>query len=117
MAGVALRVTAEVLDLEALLALVVIGDAVTFVSEKFWEPASHTSLLWRPVEDLRLHLSEIVTWRAEGGSPTARVRSGASRRSATARERSSIGERSARATAGVSAATRRSRETNSASAD
>ncbi|MDC0748645.1 LysR family transcriptional regulator [Polyangium mundeleinium] len=63
--GVALHVTAEVLDLEALLALVVIGDAVTFLSEKFWEPASQTSLLWRPVEDLHIHLREFVTWRAE----------------------------------------------------
>ncbi|MDI1484834.1 LysR family transcriptional regulator [Polyangium sp. y55x31] len=63
--GVTLHVTAEVLDLEALLALVVIGDAVTFLSEKFWEPASQTSLLWRPVEDLHIHLREFVTWRAE----------------------------------------------------
>ncbi|APR76878.1 LysR family transcriptional regulator YnfL [Minicystis rosea] len=63
--GVALHVTAEVLDLEALLALVVIGDAVTFLSEKFWEPASQTSLSWRPVEDLQINLSEVVTWRAE----------------------------------------------------
>lgn len=63
--GVTLHVTAEVLDLEALLALVVIGDAVTFLSEKFWEPASQTSLRWRPVEDLHIHLSEVVSWRAE----------------------------------------------------
>lgn|GEM_PF-5357088 len=62
--GVTLHVTAEVLDLEALLALVVIGDAITFVSKRFCEPASHTSLLWRRVEDLHLHLSEVVTWRA-----------------------------------------------------
>jgi DNA-binding transcriptional LysR family regulator len=63
--GVTLLVTAEVLDLEALLALVVIGDAVTFISEKFWEPASQVSLLWRPVEDLHINLSEVVTWRTD----------------------------------------------------
>ncbi|AKT39155.1 LysR family transcriptional regulator [Chondromyces crocatus] len=66
--GVTLHVTAEVLDLEALLALVVIGDAVTFLTEKFWEPVLHTSLSWRPVEDLHIHLSEVVTWRAEDAS-------------------------------------------------
>jgi DNA-binding transcriptional LysR family regulator len=72
--GVTLHVTAEVLDLEALLALVVIGDAVTFVSEKFCEPASHTSLLWRPVEDLHLRLSEVVTWRAaDAETPVVRA--------------------------------------------
>lgn len=60
-------ITAEVLDLEALLALVVIGDAVTFLSEKFLEPASQTSLQWRPVEDLHIDLSEVVTWRVEDG--------------------------------------------------
>lgn len=63
--GVTLHVAAEVLDLEALLALVVIGDAVTFLTEKFWELASQTSLLWRPVEDLHISLNEVVTWRAE----------------------------------------------------
>lgn len=72
--GVTLHVTAEVLDLEALLALVVIGDAVTFVSEKFWEPAAQTSLLWRPVEGLDLNLSEFVTWRADDeGVPVVRA--------------------------------------------
>jgi LysR family transcriptional regulator, benzoate and cis,cis-muconate-responsive activator of ben and cat genes len=72
--GVTLLVTAEVLDLEALLALVVIGDAVTFLSEKFWGPASHASLLWRPVEELHINLSEVVTWRAEDdGTPVVRA--------------------------------------------
>lgn len=72
--GASLHVTAEVLDLEALLALVVIGDAVTFLTEKFLEPVSHTSLQWRPVEDLHLHLSEVVTWRAsETDSPVVRA--------------------------------------------
>ena len=71
--GVTLLVTAEVLDLEALLALVVIGDAVTFLSEKFWGPASQASLSWKPVEDLHINLSEVVTWRAEDdGTPLVR---------------------------------------------
>lgn len=72
--GVTLHVTAEVLDLEALLTFVVIGDAVTFVSEKFWEPAAQTSLLWRPVEGLDLTLSEFVTWRTKDeGVPVVRA--------------------------------------------
>ncbi|RYZ40972.1 MAG: LysR family transcriptional regulator [Myxococcaceae bacterium] len=72
--GVTLHVTAEVLDLEALLALVVIGDAITFLTEKFWEPASQVSLLWRPVEDLHIHQSEFVTWRAgDADAPIVRA--------------------------------------------
>jgi LysR family transcriptional regulator, benzoate and cis,cis-muconate-responsive activator of ben and cat genes len=72
--GVTLHVAAEVHDLEALLALVVIGDAVTFVSEKLRETASQTSLLWRPVQDLRLHLSEVVAWRAaDATTPVVRA--------------------------------------------
>lgn len=72
--AVTLHVTAEVLDLEALLALVVIGDAVTFVTEKFWEPASQTSMVWRPVEDLRIDLSEVVSWRArDAKAPVVRA--------------------------------------------
>lgn len=72
--GASLRVTAEVLDLEALLALVGVGDAVTFASEKFLAPASQTSLLWRQVEDLHLHLSEVVAWRvADEGTPVVRA--------------------------------------------
>ena len=62
--GVSLQVTAEVLDLEALLALVVIRDAVTFVTEKFLEPAALAALVWRPVEDLRIDVREVVAWRA-----------------------------------------------------
>lgn len=61
--GVTLHVTAEVIDLEALLALVAIGDAVTFVGENISEIARQTSMIWRPVEDLHIHLSEFVTWR------------------------------------------------------
>jgi LysR family transcriptional regulator, benzoate and cis,cis-muconate-responsive activator of ben and cat genes len=69
-----LHVTAEESDLEALLALVVIGDAITFVSEKFLEPASQTSMSWRPVEGLDLHLSEFVAWRAaDANTPVVRA--------------------------------------------
>lgn len=65
---VTLHVTAEVSDLEALLALVAIGDAVTFLGERFAEPVTLTPAVWRPVEDLRIHLTEFVTW------PTASAR-------------------------------------------
>jgi DNA-binding transcriptional LysR family regulator len=62
--GASLHVTAEIVDLEALLALVVIGDAVTFVAEKFAENLPPAAV-WRPIDDLHIHLSEFVTWRAE----------------------------------------------------
>jgi DNA-binding transcriptional LysR family regulator len=72
--GATLHVAAEVSDLEALLALVVIGDAITFVSEKINEPASQNSLVWRPVEGLDLHLSEFVAWRAaDAKTPVVRA--------------------------------------------
>ncbi len=72
--GVTLQVTAEVSDLEALMALVAIGDAVTFVGERISDMASQTSMLWRPIEDLHINLSEFVTWRAkDSGSPAARA--------------------------------------------
>ncbi|WP_437793450.1 LysR family transcriptional regulator [Sorangium sp. So ce693] len=63
--GVTLHVTAEVIDLEALMALVAIGDAVTFAGEKISDMASQASMVWRPIEGLLLNLSEFVTWRAE----------------------------------------------------
>lgn len=63
--GVTLHVTAEVIDLEALMALVAIGDAVTFAGEKISDMASQASMVWRPIEGLHLNLSEFVTWRAE----------------------------------------------------
>ncbi len=63
--GVALRVTAEVMDLEALMALVAIGDAVTFVGENISDMASQATMTWRPVEGLNIKLSEFVTWRAK----------------------------------------------------
>ncbi|NOK21151.1 LysR family transcriptional regulator [Corallococcus carmarthensis] len=72
--GVTLHVTAEVIDLEALMALVAIGDAVTFVGENISEMASQTSMTWRPVEDLHIPLSEFVTWRArDSGAPVMRA--------------------------------------------
>ncbi|EYF07272.1 LysR family transcriptional regulator [Chondromyces apiculatus] len=72
--GVTLRGTAEVLDLEALLALVVIGDAVTFLAEKASDLVPPTSAVWRPVEDLHINLSEFVTWRAkEADAPVVRA--------------------------------------------
>ncbi|WP_437764965.1 LysR family transcriptional regulator [Sorangium sp. So ce281] len=72
--GVTLRVTAEVIDLEALMALVAIGDAVTFVGKKISDMASQTSMVWRPIEGLHINLSEVVTWRAEdSGAPVVRA--------------------------------------------
>ncbi|MBN8470480.1 LysR family transcriptional regulator [Corallococcus exiguus] len=72
--GVTLHVTAEVIDLEALMALVAIGDAVTFVGENISEMASQASMTWRQVEDLHIHLSEFVTWRTrESGAPVMRA--------------------------------------------
>lgn len=72
--GVSLHVTAEVSDLEALMALVAIGDAVTFVGENFSEMASQTSMTWRPVERLHINLSEFVTWRGtDAGAPITRA--------------------------------------------
>ncbi len=71
--GVTLPVTAEVIDLEALMTLVAIGDAVTFVGENVSDMASHTSMVWRPVEGLHIHLSEFVTWRtADARAPVVR---------------------------------------------
>jgi DNA-binding transcriptional LysR family regulator len=69
--GVALHVTAEVIDLEALMALVAIGDAVTFVGENISDMAAQTSMTWRPVEDLHIHLSEFVTWRSKDSATPA----------------------------------------------
>lgn len=72
--GVTLHVTAEVIDLEALMALVAIGDAVTFVGENISDMASQTSMTWRPVEELHINLSEFVTWRAkDSGAPVMRA--------------------------------------------
>lgn len=72
--GVTLHVTAEVNDLEALLALVAIGDAVTFLGERFAEPVTLTPAVWRPVEDLDINLSEFVTWpAADANAPVVRA--------------------------------------------
>ncbi|MBP2328477.1 DNA-binding transcriptional LysR family regulator [Kibdelosporangium banguiense] len=57
---------AEVADLEALLALVAIGDAVTFPASRTADlVAPLSSVVWRPVADLHLTLSEVVTWRTK----------------------------------------------------
>lgn len=62
--GVALGVTTEVPDLEALLALVAIGDAVTFLPRRTADLITPvTAVVWRPVEGLDVTLSDVVTWR------------------------------------------------------
>ena len=62
---VTLALMAEVPDLESLLALVAIGDAVTFLARKTAELVSPmSSVVWRPVVDLDIRLSDVVTWRA-----------------------------------------------------
>ncbi len=69
-----LRVTAEVPDLEALMALVAIGDAVTFVGQNMSDMATQTSMVWRPVADLHIHQSEFVIWRiSDADTPVVRA--------------------------------------------
>jgi DNA-binding transcriptional LysR family regulator len=64
--GVTLGVMSEVPDLEALLALVAIGDAVTFIARRTAELITAMSpVVWRPVIDLDITLSDVVTWRAQ----------------------------------------------------
>ncbi|MEU8206782.1 LysR family transcriptional regulator [Streptosporangium sp. NPDC049046] len=63
---IAFGVMSEVPDLEALLALVAIGDAVTFLARKTAElVAPMSSVVWRPVADLDIKLSDVVTWRTK----------------------------------------------------
>ena len=50
------------------MALVAIGDAVTFVGENISDMASQTSMTWRPVEGLYINLSEYVTWCAKASA-------------------------------------------------
>jgi DNA-binding transcriptional LysR family regulator len=67
-------VTAEVVDLEALLALVASGDAVTFLPGKQQRVLELTSAVWRPVVDLEVEISDVALWRAEDtGSPLLRT--------------------------------------------
>lgn len=62
--NVALRTVSEVTDLEALLALVAVGDAVTFLARRTAELIAPVSaVVWRPVADLDVTLSEFVSWR------------------------------------------------------
>jgi hypothetical protein len=57
---------AEVADLEALLALVAIGDAVTFLAQRTAALVTPvTSMVWRAVGDLDLKLSDVVAWRSK----------------------------------------------------
>jgi LysR family transcriptional regulator, benzoate and cis,cis-muconate-responsive activator of ben and cat genes len=63
---VTLGMMSEVPDLEALLALVAIGDAVTFLARRTAELITAMSpVVWRPVIDLDIKLSDVVTWRAK----------------------------------------------------
>ena len=63
---VKLGVMSEVPDLEAVLALVAIGDAVTFLARKTAELITPMSpVVWRPVVDLDITLSDVVTWRVK----------------------------------------------------
>jgi DNA-binding transcriptional LysR family regulator len=63
---VTLGMMSEVPDLEAVLALVAIGDAVTFLARRTAELITAMSpVVWRPVIDLDIKLSDVVTWRAK----------------------------------------------------
>ena len=63
--GVVLNVTAEIVDLEALLTLVASGDAVTFLPRSQRRVLEYSSAVWRPVTDLDVLISDVVAWRAE----------------------------------------------------
>ncbi|MBL7262155.1 LysR family transcriptional regulator [Paractinoplanes lichenicola] len=55
----------EVANLEAMLALVAVGDAVSFVAKKTADlVAPMTPVVWRPVAGLDVSLSDVVVWRA-----------------------------------------------------
>ncbi|MCY1004581.1 LysR family transcriptional regulator [Nannocystis pusilla] len=72
---VSLAVISEVPDLEVLLALVAIGDAVSFLPRRtaaLVTPMS--SVVWRPVVDLDIKLSDVVTWRVkDADTPVVRA--------------------------------------------
>lgn len=72
---VTLRGLTEIPDLEALLALVAIGDAVTFLAQRTAElVAPLSSMVWRPVVDLDIKLSDVVTWRTKDtDKPVVRI--------------------------------------------
>ncbi|MFI9642412.1 LysR family transcriptional regulator [Micromonospora sp. NPDC051925] len=64
--GLTLGVMSEVPDLESLLALVAIGDAVTFLARRTAKLITAMSpVVWRPVTDLDIKLSDVVTWRTK----------------------------------------------------
>ncbi|MFD5830700.1 LysR family transcriptional regulator [Lentzea sp. NPDC060358] len=55
----------EIADLEALLALVAIGDGVTFTARRTAALVTPvTSMVWRPLGDLDVELADVVAWRA-----------------------------------------------------
>jgi DNA-binding transcriptional LysR family regulator len=62
--GVHLGAITEVADLEALLALVAIGDGVTFLARRTAALVTpFTSMVWRPLDDLDVRLTDVVAWR------------------------------------------------------
>ena len=71
--GITLNVTAEIVDLEALLTLVASGDAVTFLPEKQHRILLLGSAVWRPIVDLGVQVSDVLMWRrADADAPLVR---------------------------------------------
>ncbi|HEX7307889.1 LysR family transcriptional regulator [Lentzea sp.] len=63
--GVHLGAITEIADLEALLALVAIGDGVTFLARRTAALVTpFTSMVWRPLGDLDIELTGVVAWRS-----------------------------------------------------
>ncbi|BCJ50596.1 transcriptional regulator [Actinoplanes sp. NBRC 14428] len=63
--GLVLDVLAEIADLEAILALVAGGDAVTFLPENQIPILLLGTAVWKPVTDLDVHRADIVMWRRQ----------------------------------------------------
>ncbi|ACU37040.1 transcriptional regulator, LysR family [Actinosynnema mirum DSM 43827] len=62
--NVPLGAITEVADLEVLLALVAIGDGVTFLARRTAALVTPvTSLVWLPIGDLDVRLSDVAVWR------------------------------------------------------
>ncbi|MDC0714664.1 LysR substrate-binding domain-containing protein [Stigmatella sp. ncwal1] len=71
--GVVLNVKSGAVDGEALLMQVVVGDAVSFLGERSSTVLRLTSVVWRPVVDLRVSETHVVLWRADDAlSPVVR---------------------------------------------
>ncbi|MGW6443205.1 LysR family transcriptional regulator [Lentzea sp. NPDC055074] len=63
--GAHLGAITEVADLEALLALVAIGDGVTFLARRTAALVTpFTSMVWRPLAELDVRLADVVAWRS-----------------------------------------------------